>query len=216
MGARDVEMAKPWRREIYLEHRAFPHGSLRHEIAHAVAGEFGDPIVRRRRDARAAVPGVSGLPCFNPGLIEGLAVARRLAGRLRPADAARVRCARCRRWASAVDRGAVVAASSSACRRPARLHDRGLVPASSCSTATARRRCARCTTSGGDFDAAYGKPLDALEREWLAMTSTIVLPTRAVEAHRGAVPRGERVRATVSRTRSPRGARRGAGGDRRW
>ena len=36
-GARDVEMAKPWRREIYLEHRGFPHGSLRHEIAHAVA-----------------------------------------------------------------------------------------------------------------------------------------------------------------------------------
>ena len=69
-GARDVEMAKPWRREIYLEHRGFPHGSLRHEIAHAVASAFGDPIfgVAARR--------VAGLPVFvSPGLIEGFAVA---------------------------------------------------------------------------------------------------------------------------------------------
>src|SRR3954470_14078488 len=43
-GAYAVEMAKPWRREIYLDHRGFPHPSLRHEIAHAVASAFGDPI----------------------------------------------------------------------------------------------------------------------------------------------------------------------------
>ncbi|HEX4422543.1 MAG TPA: hypothetical protein VH165_31730, partial [Kofleriaceae bacterium] len=65
-GARDVEMAKPWRREIYLDHRGFPHGSLRHEIAHAVASAFGDPPF----DV-AARHGVF----VNPGLIEGLAVA---------------------------------------------------------------------------------------------------------------------------------------------
>jgi hypothetical protein len=69
-GAKNVEMAKPWLGSIYLDHRAFPHGSLRHEIAHAVGAEFGDPIfgVAARR--------VLGLPVFmSPGLIEGLAVA---------------------------------------------------------------------------------------------------------------------------------------------
>ena len=87
MGARDVEMAKPWRREIYLEHRAFPHGSLRHEIAHAVASEFGDPLfgVAARR--------VLGVPVFiSPGLIEGLAVAVDWPGgydRLTPHEAVR-------------------------------------------------------------------------------------------------------------------------------
>jgi hypothetical protein len=70
MGARDVEMAKPWRREIYLDHREFPHSSLRHEIAHIVAGAAGDPwfAVSAQR--------VLGMPLrINPGLIEGMAVA---------------------------------------------------------------------------------------------------------------------------------------------
>jgi hypothetical protein len=70
MGARDVEMAKPWRREIYLEHRDFPHGSLRHEIAHIVAGAAGDPWFA------VSAQNVAGLPIkVNPGLIEGMAVA---------------------------------------------------------------------------------------------------------------------------------------------
>ncbi len=69
-GARNVDMAKPWRREIYVHHAPFPHRVLRHEIAHVVAGSFGDPLF-----------GVSvryrfGLPLyFNVGLIEGIAVA---------------------------------------------------------------------------------------------------------------------------------------------
>lgn len=70
MGARDVEMAKPWRKEIYLDHRDFPHSSLRHEIAHIVAGAAGDSLfaISARR--------VAGLPLLvNPGLIEGMAVA---------------------------------------------------------------------------------------------------------------------------------------------
>lgn len=70
MGARDVEMAKPWRKEIYLDHREFPHPSLRHEIAHIVAGAAGDSLfaISARR--------VVGLPLLvNPGLIEGMAVA---------------------------------------------------------------------------------------------------------------------------------------------
>src|SRR5262249_11952994 len=70
IGAKNVEMAKPWRREIYLEHRPFPHSSLRHEIAHAVASAFGDPIFGVASQRVAGVPLLA-----SPGLIEGLAVA---------------------------------------------------------------------------------------------------------------------------------------------
>src|SRR4029077_3501951 len=69
MGARDVEMAKPWRREIYLDHRSFPHTSVRHEIAHAIASAFGDPVFG------VAMQSFHGIPLASPGLIEGLAVA---------------------------------------------------------------------------------------------------------------------------------------------
>lgn len=69
-GARRVHVAKPWRREIYVDHQAFPHRVLRHEIAHVVAAEFGDPVFRVSVQSRLGLP-----LAFNPGLIEGLAVA---------------------------------------------------------------------------------------------------------------------------------------------
>lgn len=65
MGAAHTSIAKPWRREIYLQHEPWPHPVLRHELAHVFAGGFGDPIFHvSRRGAR-----------FNVGLIEGVAVA---------------------------------------------------------------------------------------------------------------------------------------------
>jgi FimV-like protein len=70
MGARNVHMAKPWRREIYLNATPFPHGTLRHEIAHIIAGDFGSSIFR------ISAKSVFGIPVFvNVGLIEGIAVA---------------------------------------------------------------------------------------------------------------------------------------------
>lgn len=72
MGARNVEMAKPWRREIYLTFEDFPHSSLRHEIAHVVAGTFGSPLFHVSAKHVLLV---------NPGMIEGLAVAADWPGR---------------------------------------------------------------------------------------------------------------------------------------
>lgn len=65
MGAANTDVAKPWRREIYLNHDSWPHPVLRHELAHVFAGAAGDGVLRM------AMLGV--LP--QPGLIEGLAVA---------------------------------------------------------------------------------------------------------------------------------------------
>ena len=65
MGAANTEVAKPWRREIYLNHDTWPHPVLRHELGHIFAGAAGDGVLRLAM--------VGTLP--QPGLIEGLAVA---------------------------------------------------------------------------------------------------------------------------------------------
>ncbi len=67
MGAADTYVAKPWRREVYLQIAPYPHPVLGHELAHVIAGAFGQGPFR-------VAGGLSGL-VPNPGLIEGIAVA---------------------------------------------------------------------------------------------------------------------------------------------
>ncbi len=67
MGAADTYIAKPWRNEVYLQLRGYPHPVLGHEIAHVVAGSFGRGPFK--------VAGEWGGLWPNPGLIEGIAVA---------------------------------------------------------------------------------------------------------------------------------------------
>ncbi|MBI3074544.1 MAG: hypothetical protein HYY84_20720, partial [Deltaproteobacteria bacterium] len=66
MGARNTYIAKPWLREIHIQHQPFPHPVLRHELVHVVAGELAAPPFHVSQ---------SGLLTFNIGLIEGIAVA---------------------------------------------------------------------------------------------------------------------------------------------
>jgi hypothetical protein len=86
MGALRTYIAKPWRREIYVTHEEFPHDVLRHEIAHVLAGVFGDPIFGVSVDYFGWPPFR-----FNVGLIEGAAVAADwpTTARLTPHEAAR-------------------------------------------------------------------------------------------------------------------------------
>ena len=67
MGAGDTYIAKPWRREVYVQMHGYPHPLLGHEIAHVVAGSFGRGPFR--------IAGAWGGLWPNPGLIEGIAVA---------------------------------------------------------------------------------------------------------------------------------------------
>ncbi|HEX5057828.1 MAG TPA: hypothetical protein VFV99_00650 [Kofleriaceae bacterium] len=177
IGAKDVEMAKPWRREIYLEHRGFPHGSLRHEIAHAVASAFGDPMfgVAARR--------VAGVPVMvSPGLIEGLAVALDWpAGydRLTPHEAVRAMQAM---------------GLTPSIRELLSLGFLTVSSARSYTTAGSFMRYLLDTygapmlrelyRSGGDFDRVYGKSAGALETEWRTMISSITLPPDEIEGTR--------------------------------
>lgn len=41
IGAGRTNIAKPWRREVYITDDGFPHPILGHELAHAVSGQFG-------------------------------------------------------------------------------------------------------------------------------------------------------------------------------
>ncbi len=64
MGAAETSIAKPWRREVYIQFAGYPHPVLGHEIAHVVSGSFARWPFR-----------VGGGLLPNPGLIEGVAVA---------------------------------------------------------------------------------------------------------------------------------------------
>ncbi len=67
MGAADTYVAKPWRREVYLQVAAYPHPVLGHELAHVVAGQVARGPFRVAGSFFGLFP--------NPGLIEGIAVA---------------------------------------------------------------------------------------------------------------------------------------------
>lgn len=67
MGAAHTSIAKPWRREVYIQLSSFPHPVLGHEIAHVLAGAFGH--------GPFAIAGTVGGLWPNPGLIEGVAEA---------------------------------------------------------------------------------------------------------------------------------------------
>lgn len=66
MGAGRTYIAKPWRKEVYLQIASYPHPVLGHELAHVVAGSFGRGPFRIAGRVSGLLP--------NPGLIEGVAV----------------------------------------------------------------------------------------------------------------------------------------------
>jgi len=172
-GAYGVEMAKPWQRAIYLDHRGFPHPSLRHEIAHAVASAFGDPLL-----GVATRHGVF----INPGLIEGLAVAVDWPATYdRPTPHEAVRALQQLGMDPLIERLLslqFVSVSSARGYTTAGSFLRFLLDAYGAAKLRAVYR------SGGDFEAAYGVPLATLEAAWRKMLAAIELPPGSVEAQR--------------------------------
>jgi len=67
MGASSTYIAKPWRREIYVQASAYPHPVVGHELAHVLAGSFGEGPFRVSGPLGGWIP--------DPGRIEGVAVA---------------------------------------------------------------------------------------------------------------------------------------------
>ena len=184
MGARNVYMAKPWREEIYLHHSPFPHQVVRHEIAHVVAGTFGDPLFR------VSARPVLGLPVFfNVGLIEGIAVAAdwpdHFNRALTPHESVR----------AMVDMGLAPPLE--------RLLSTGFFAFSSARSYTAAGSFVRYLLdrhgaerlrvlyrTGGDFSQAYGRAQADLIAEWQAMIGKVELAPGAAEVVRERFRRG--------------------------
>ncbi|MCA2981522.1 MAG: hypothetical protein INH41_09550 [Myxococcaceae bacterium] len=67
VGAASTQFAKPWRREVHVDDRGFPHPVIKHELAHALLAPLGAPPFGVTARGLGLVP--------NVGIIEGLAVA---------------------------------------------------------------------------------------------------------------------------------------------
>lgn len=70
MGAGRTNIAKPWRREVYITNDGFPHPVLGHELAHVVTGAFGRGPFRVAGELAGLV--------VDPGRVEGFAEAAAL------------------------------------------------------------------------------------------------------------------------------------------
>ncbi len=163
MGAADTYIAKPWRREVYLQYAPFPHPVLKHELAHVVAGAMAPGPFH-------VTSGEWGVPL--PGLIEGAAVAAAWEGEgdttphqwsramLEAGMAPRVSTLQGLGFFASAGVTAYTAAGSF-CRW---LHQR---------YGAERFRALYAT---GDFARVYGMPLGILEREWHAYLRTVETP----------------------------------------
>lgn len=204
MGAADTQVAKPWRREIYLQAAGYPHHSLGHEIAHVFAGTFASGPFKVAGSAGGLVP--------NPGLIEGLAVAASpREGDLSPRD-----------WAKAMkDLGLLPPLS--------RLFAFGFFGENSSTAYTASGAfvgwvkdnygadALRAWYGGRDLDAVTGAPWSALEQAWHGDLDQVVLPEAAKAQAKARFDRpaifGRRCPHVVDACKQQAEALRGAGDD---
>lgn len=175
IGAGNTEVAPPWRGHVYLNEQPFPHRVLHHELAHAFSYSFGDGIF-----GAPTRLGWGGLR-VNLALLEGFAtaLAPRPEGGLDLHDQAAILDRLELRpelagimglgfWGKASRRAYTAAGSFSLWL----IETRG-VPAFTA-----------LYTSAGDFEAAYGAPLAALERDWLAFLAARPLRPQDIAAQR--------------------------------
>jgi tetratricopeptide (TPR) repeat protein len=179
MGAGHTFIAKPWRREIYLQHDPWPQEVTRHELAHVFAGQYGDPIFGiARRGLR-----------FNVGLIEGVAVAASWPGggqSLTPHQIVKIL-----RDAKLVDERTLpsVMGPSFFGLNAAQAYN---IAGSFCRFLIDTRGVAkleaiyRAAGAGDSWRQIYGVDLATLQREWLAMIDRQIVPAqeRAVALER--------------------------------
>ncbi len=166
MGAADTNIAKPWRREIYVQVAAYPHPIIGHEIVHVLAGSFGRGPFRIAGSYGGLLP--------NPGLIEGIAVAASPPeGDLTP-----------REWAKAMKDLHLLPPLS-------RLFALGFLGENSSSAYTASGAFVgwvkekfgaeplRAWYGGSDLGGLVSKSWSELEAAWLADLDLVVLPEAA-------------------------------------
>jgi tetratricopeptide (TPR) repeat protein len=168
LGANQVEVSPPWRQQMYLSYRPWPHDVMHHELAHAFLGDFGDPLL--------------GLPIagfrFNGALVEGVpsALAPRAIDNLGLHEQAAVLDRLDKRppleaimgagfWGAAASHA--YTASGSFVLWLAQTHDWASV--------------AELYANAGDFERTYGTSLAELEQQWVAFLRELPLRERDIE-----------------------------------
>lgn len=167
MGAGQTYVAKPWRREVYLQDRNFPHPVLAHEIAHVVAGELVPGPFH--------VAGYAGSLLPEPALIEGLAVAVDWSERdgLTP-----------HQWARAMKESALMPPLDAVFGLSFLAGQKGQSYTAAGSFLryiyeTRGAKTLRKLYKSADVEASLGKPLHELEKQWHAFLDTVPLPEEA-------------------------------------
>lgn len=174
VGADRVEVSPPWRQQMYLSHRTFPHKVMHHELGHSFMGDFGDPVFG------VALKGLK----FNGGLVEGLptALAPRSLDHLGLHEQAAILDRLDKRpplqtvmgvgfWSLASTRA--YTAAGSFVRWLAEVYD----------TDKGWRGPTDLYDNAGDFEAVYGVGLAELERQWLAwLRATVPLRDEDIAA----------------------------------
>lgn len=171
MGAGRTSVAKPWRREVYVHDPAFPHRVLKHELAHVLLGELCDGPFR--------VPARWGGLLPLPGLIEGGAVAAEW-----PVDELTPHG-----WAAAMDRLGLLPPAETLLGIGFLGENAGLAYTAMGSFVRWLRdergpEAFRRAFRDGDFEAACGRPLDALWSEWRDWLAGIPLDDAQMDAAR--------------------------------
>lgn len=203
MGAARTQIARPWAHQIHIHGFSVPHRVLKHELAHIFAGELAAPPFR--------VPAELGI-LVNIGVVEGVAVAADW-----PANELTVHG-----WARAM-RSLGLAPDMRTMLGPM-----GFWSVSSSRAYTVAGSFVRylyeqhgieklgALYRTNDFEAAYGKPLDALVTEWEAFVDALPLPERelVLAEHRFSRPSiFQKVCAHKAANLEQRGHRRLASGD---
>lgn len=169
VGAAGTQFAKPWRGELHVDPRGFPHPVLRHELAHVVARAAGRPPFGVTGALLGLVP--------VPALVEGAAVAAEdPAGELTLHEQAQ----------AMLELGLLPSLPKilSPLGFGAEAPRRAYVASGSFVQWLVQTRGARAFHRAyfdADFEAAYGAPLPALVAEWQRFLGTTPLTPRARE-----------------------------------
>lgn len=203
MGAASTYIAKPWRREVYVQFARYPHPVLGHELAHVVAGSFGAGPFRVSGPLGGFIP--------DPGRIEGVATAAT------PSDDPELTLAEWSRAMleldllpplSAVFRLSFLGENSSKAYTVAGAFVEWL-------RATHGAAAVRGWYAGRPLEELTGKDLLALERDWRASLAEAELAPAALEAARARFDRpavfGRRCPHVVDRTLAEAQGRLGQG-----
>jgi tetratricopeptide (TPR) repeat protein len=170
VGAGRTQFAKPWRLEVHVSDRPFPHASLKHELVHALAAPAGRGPFRVTARLLGLYPVM--------GVVEGLAVAvdAPVQGELTLHEWA----AGMRREGLAPDVRALLGPRGFYASAPARAYT---VAGSFLRFLADRHGPAplRALYHSADFQGAYGRPLEELASAWEAHLDALPLDPSAAE-----------------------------------